>query len=148
MNQYKYIAFEGLDGAGKDTQMKLAHNYLKEQNKYFYAQMLSEPSIHTEAGKKVADSMKPGGIRLDPKTSLSCFIQDRAEISKHIAQTLEYSNVISSRCFLSSYLYQQTEGLSFDYIDQEHRKENIHYPDHILFYDLPVETLEKRLEAR
>lgn len=79
---------------------------------------------------------------------MSYFIKDRVELSAIIRQNLEHSHVISSRCFLSSYLYQQTQGLSFDTIHEQHLTEDIQYPDYIIFFDLPVETLEKRLAGR
>ena len=143
---HKYIAFEGLDGAGKDTQKNLAHQYIQDKDKYAFVRQMREPSKYTESGRKLAELLK--GNILDPETALSYFIKDRTELSTLIRQNLEHSHVISSRCFLSSYLYQQTQGLSFDYIHDQHLNEDIQYPDHILFFDLPVETLEKRLLGR
>lgn len=143
---HKYIAFEGLDGAGKDTQKNLAVQYIQDKDKYAFIRQMREPSKFTESGRKLAELLK--GNTLDPQTALSYFIKDRVELSAIIRQNLEHSHVISSRCFLSSYLYQQTQGLSFDTIHEQHLSEDIHYPDHILFFDLPVETLEKRLAGR
>ena len=143
---HKYIAFEGLDGAGKDTQKNLAVQYIQDKDKYAFIRQMREPSKFTESGRKLAELLKWN--TLDPQTALSYFIKDRVELSAIIRQNLEHSHVISSRCFLSSYLYQQTQGLSFDTIHEQHLSEDIHYPDHILFFDLPVETLEKRLAGR
>jgi dTMP kinase len=143
---HKYIAFEGLDGAGKDTQKNLAVQYIQDKDKYAFIRQMREPSKFTESGRKLAELLK--GNTLDPQTALSYFIKDRVELSAIIRQNLEHSHVISSRCFLSSYLYQQTQGLSFDTIHEQHLTEDIQYPDHIIFFDLPVETLEKRLAGR
>ena len=143
---HKYIAFEGLDGAGKDTQKNLAVQYIQDKDKYAFIRQMREPSKFTESGRKLAELLKWN--TLDPQTALSYFIKDRVELSAIIRQNLEHSHVISSRCFLSSYLYQQTQGLSFDTIHEQHLTEDIQYPDYIIFFDLPVETLEKRLAGR
>jgi thymidylate kinase len=55
---HKYIAFEGLDGAGKDTQKNLAVQYIQDKDKYAFIRQMREPSKFTESGRKLAELLK------------------------------------------------------------------------------------------
>lgn len=147
MSNKKYIAFEGLDGSGKDTQKNLAIKHIQDRDKYTFIWQIREPSKYTTAGRQLAELLK--WDQLDPKLALKYFVRDRAGLSPLIKSYLEHSHVISSRCFLSSYLYQQTQWLSFEEIDKEHALySDIRYPDHILFYDVDIDHLENRINHR
>lgn len=145
-HNHKYIAFEWLDGCGKDTQKNLAIKYMQEKDKYAFIRQIREPSKYTKSGIELSRLLK--GNDIDPKVALDLFIKDRAELSEPIRSNLVHSHVISSRCFLSSYLYQQTQWLSFEYIDEQHKLHDIRYPDHIIFYSTDIEQLEKRIDHR
>ena len=64
---HKYIAFEGLDGAGKDTQKNLAHQYIQDKDKYAFVRQMREPSKYTESGRKLAELLKGNILEVEDK---------------------------------------------------------------------------------
>lgn len=148
MNHHTYIAFEWLDGSGKDTQKDLAIQYIQQKNKYAFIRQIREPSLYTNAGKKIKEIISNIHSNSTPLELLTLFIEDRAGLSRLIQENLHHSHVISSRCFLSSYAYQQTQWVSFEEIDNLHSKASIIYPHHIIYYTLSPEEAEHRIAHR
>lgn len=149
MSRHTYIAFEWLDGSGKDTQKDHAIQYIQKKNKYAFIRQIREPSVYTDAGKKIKGILSNHTTEtVTPLELLKLFVEDRVELSPLIKEILNHSHVISSRCFLSSYAYQQTQWIEFDTIDNLHSKATIRYPDHIIYFDLSVEEAERRIINR
>lgn len=145
-----YFAFEWLDGSGKDTQKDLAIKYIQAKDKYATIRQIREPSILTDFGRELKDILKNPQLlrKYSAEQILELFVKDRYELSPTIRNALNHSHVISSRCFLSSYAYQQTQWLSFEQIDEAHQKVDIRYPDHILYFDISPEEAERRIKSR
>ena len=68
-----FIVFEGLDGSGTSTQIKLLQEKISEQKAWFTA----EPT-NNETGLFLRKMLK-GEIKIHPKTSAYMFATDRCE---------------------------------------------------------------------
>jgi len=106
MKKGLFITFEGLDGAGKTTQIKLLYNYLKQEG--FDVVSTIEPG-GTEIGRKIRKVLldkKNAGM--SHKTETFLFLASRAElVSRLIAPALrEGKIVICDRFFDSTVVYQ------------------------------------------
>lgn len=105
-NPYKglYIAFEGVDGAGKTTQAVILKKYLEEKNKKVV--LTKEPTAEPPIGSIVHDFLK-GKIKLPAVNIQYLFAADREIHQKELIEPfLEKGDVvISDRCFWSSVAY-------------------------------------------
>lgn len=106
MKKGLFITFEGLDGSGKTTQIKLLSGYLK--SKGFDVVLTIEPG-GTEIGKKIRRILlDKGNPDISHKTETFLFLASRAELtSKVIVPALgEGKIVICDRFFDSTLVYQ------------------------------------------
>ncbi|OFW46609.1 MAG: dTMP kinase [Actinobacteria bacterium RBG_13_35_12] len=108
MKKGLFITFEGLDGSGKTTQIKLLNNYLK--SKGFDVVTTIEPG-GTEIGQKIRKILlDKGNLDISPKAETFLFLASRAElVSKIIVPALmEGKIVLCDRFFDSTVVYQGT----------------------------------------
>ena len=106
MKKGLFITFEGLDGSGKTTQIKLLDDYLREKG--FDVVNTIEPG-GTEIGGKIRNILlDKGNLGMSHKTETFLFLASRAELaSKIIAPALrEGKIVICDRFFDSAVVYQ------------------------------------------
>jgi len=106
MKKGLFITFEGLDGAGKTTQIKLLYDYLKQEG--FDVVVTIEPggTVIGQKIRKILLDKKNAGISHKAETLL--FLASRAElVSKLITPALnEGKIVICDRFFDSTVVYQ------------------------------------------
>ncbi len=139
-----YIVFEGIDTAGKSTQIEL----LKEQ--------LSDTLITREPGGtpfgKVIREIVLGHEELDPMTELLLFLADRREHYKQVVEPAmaQEKAVISDRSFISGIAYALTNrGFETNQlIDLNLMTLNGTLPDAVILFKIPKETLIERLSAK
>ncbi len=101
-----FITFEGLDGSGKTTQIKLLHDFLKKAG--LDAVVTMEPG-GTAVGEKIRDALLSRRYSgMDYKTEALLFLASRAELmSKVIMPALNNGSiVICDRFFDSTVVYQ------------------------------------------
>ena len=101
-----FITFEGLDGSGKTTQIKLLHDFLKKKG--LDAVVTMEPG-GTAVGEKIRDALLSKRYSgMDYKTEALLFLASRAELmSKVIMPALNNGSiVICDRFFDSTVVYQ------------------------------------------
>jgi len=156
MNKNLFIAFEGVDGCGKDTQLNNLVEILREENspisfgnKYNTIWTTREPTKITKSGVEIAKLIRNREVGGDEATKY--FIKDRCEHSKIIKGILEHSHVLSSRYDFSTFLYQTTQGQDFNEIYKMHKyneKDGALIPDLTLVFNLPEEVAFKRLSQR
>ncbi len=106
MKKGLFITFEGLDGSGKTTQIKLLNRYLK--SKGFDVVLTIEPG-GTEIGGKIRKILlAKGNLNISHKTETFLFLASRAELtSKVIKPALKEGKiVICDRFFDSTLVYQ------------------------------------------
>ena len=101
-----FITFEGLDGSGKSTQMKLAEDYLKSKGLAVVSTL--EPG-GTPIGEKIRDLLLDrDNFEMCPKAEVFLFLASRAQIVYQVIRPALNQNkiVLCDRFFDSSIAYQ------------------------------------------
>jgi len=142
-----FIAFEWVDWAGKDTQLKLFLNYLIDTDKHRVILKSREPSRMTLAGMRL-NEIAQQHITVSPLETARLFAEDRRELEPFRRELLASDVwILASRCDLTTYAYQgYASGQSLDEIFFLH--ENILRPEITLFIDISIETMLARLGTR
>lgn len=138
------IVFEGIDGTGKSTQIRLLAEYL--QNKGYSVVSGYEPT-HGTFGKKLRDSMTTG--RLEPAEEIDLFLKDRRDnVENFILPHMENGTfVLLDRYYFSMMAYQGALG----HDPLALRKTNEEFapvPDLVLWLNIPVDTALERIGGR
>lgn len=155
MEKTYFIAFEGIDGCGKDTQLHKLACAIKEDdnypfgNKYSNIWVTREPTKITPSGETIARLLR--GKEISGEDATKYFVEDRIEHSKMIKDILKHSHVLISRYDLSTLSYQMVQGMKFEDLYKLHNynKENgCIIPDITLVFDLPVKVASDRMNKR
>lgn len=145
-----FITFEGGEGAGKSTQVKLLAEYLRQKGRDV---MITREPGGTEGGKKIRELlMDPSMPDWDPMTEYMLLLADRKHhVGTVILPALAQGTwVISDRFQDSSWVYQGwVKGLDLD-------KMNViydlvlesFYPDLTFVLDVPWELAQERIRLR
>lgn len=139
------VVFEGIDGTGKSTQIKLLADYLRKQGKEVITDY--EPT-RGEWGMKVRNAAL-SGERLGLEEEINCLLQDRRE---HVRELIEPALqrgawVLLDRYYLSMMAYQGATGMNVEDIRQMN-EEFATIPDVAFWLDIPVELAMERMNAR
>ncbi|HKQ78223.1 MAG TPA: dTMP kinase [Blastocatellia bacterium] len=146
----KLITFEGIDGCGKSTQMRLLERYLTERG---VAVVSTREPGGTELGKKIRSALLDG-VRgsVEPLAELLLYAADRAQ---HVRQVIipalaEGKVVLSDRFYDATTVYQgYARGFDLTLVDQLNELATGGLkPDLTLLFDLDVETGLKRTLSR
>ncbi len=136
-----YIVFEGIDGAGKSTQIKMLKEWLESNG--LRVETIVEPT-DLEVGKLIRKFLTRSDATSDTmqKTLGLLFAADRLILMDKIEQ-LEKDNVvvISDRSFYSSLSYQDPK----DWIKEINKFAKI--PDLVLLLDLDVKKSVERCDG-
>lgn len=141
-----YIAFEGIDGAGKSTVADAAAEVLRSDGHQIVN--VREPG-GTEVGEAIRQILLHSHDELDPWTEALLFAASRAQLSQEIVAPLlaQGTWVISDRSVYSSLAYQGAgRGLGVDLV----RKVNAAglqgvWPDLVVLLELdPAEGLRRQ----
>lgn len=145
----KFITFEGIDGSGKSTQLRLVERYL------------------ADAGHNVVTTLEPGGTPLgrqlrsvfletkdtiSPRAELLLFAADRAQHVEHLIKpSLAAGKIVISDRYADATAAYQGAGRGFD-ADTIAQVIEIATgglkPDLTLFFDITVETALERMNVR
>ncbi|WP_352518972.1 MULTISPECIES: dTMP kinase [unclassified Mesorhizobium] len=147
----KYIAFEGVDGSGKDTQIALLARRLEREG--VTPIILHEPSYGVH-GRRIRAGLR--SITDDIEEQRALFSADRADhVATKIKPALSFVRanpgfvILQNRSFLSASAYQPRgdgdEGL-VDTVEAELRVTPM--PDVIIVLDLPVEVALDRIKKQ
>ena len=148
-NKAKFIVFEGIDGAGKTTQINLLKNALEERG--IPCITTAEPT-DLPSGREIRDALA-GRTEKTAREMAEMFSVDRAIHNSHpeagINPALEKgTSVISDRYYYSSLAYQgaalgydTVAALNLDRVD-------IRTPDICIFLDLTPEKSLERIGKR
>jgi len=134
-----YVVIEGIDTAGKSTQLEL----LKQ--KYPEAIFTKEPG-GTEIGVKIREMVLNGEAK-SKVAEMFLFLADRAEHSFQIVKKNPDNIIISDRGFLSGIAYAKTAPLEIA-ISLNIMALNGAMPDKIVILELTKEELEYRLSQK
>lgn len=145
-NKGNFIAFEGIDGSGKSTQVKLLTERMKEEGIYCYTTM--EPT-DSPIGTLIHQIMT-GRIKADNKVIAALFAADRLDhllndINGIVSKINEGITVISDRYYFSSYAYHSVD-MSMDWvIKANEQSSNILKPTVNIFIDVNPDTAIERI---
>jgi dTMP kinase len=145
VNDGRLIAFEGIDGAGKSTQLRRLAAALRAAGREVVA--TREPTDGSW-GRRIRE-MARSGVRVAPAEELRWFVEDRRE---HVAAVIRPglargALVLSDRYFLSTVAYQGARGLDPERLLAEAEAE-FPLPDLALVLDVDPEAGLARVAAR
>lgn len=143
--QGAFIVFEGIDGSGKSTHIRLLCHELRQQG--YDVLRTSEPS-RGRIGRFIREYVEHRRRRLSPEIEALLFAADRFE---HVKQIIEPALkkghiVISDRYLHSSLAYQGAEGVSPEWIREMNRFAL--EPDLCILLDVRPETGLGRVRRR
>lgn len=142
----RFIALEGLDGAGISTQARRLSARLDRAGMSYFC--TREPT-DGPVGSQIRLALT-GRLRVDPTTLALMFAADRADHLHHaVAPRLEKGvHVLTERQVLSSLAYQGAQLGDRAWVRAINR-ENLRFlpPDLTVFLDVPPHTALKRIDA-
>jgi dTMP kinase len=141
-----FITFEGIDGSGKSTQVKLLSEKLKQSGCKVYSTF--EPT-DSPIGSIIKNIFK-GRIEADHKTIAALYVADRLDHLLNKTNGLlkkmeEGYTVISDRYYFSSYAYQGTHMPMDWVIEANSLCAGLLRPDLTVFIDISPEIGMQRL---
>ncbi len=138
-----FIAFEGMDGSGKSTQLKKFVEYLFDLNKYNHVVLTRNPYKDTNVRKIIRQDDDPFS---QANKIAELYIEDRKkQVNEIIIPNLEKGNiVVSDRYKLSTIGYQTAQGL--DMQDLIKRHDELPVPDITFVVDVCAEECIRRME--
>ncbi|SMN10842.1 Thymidylate kinase [uncultured Candidatus Thioglobus sp.] len=149
MSQGKFITIDGVEGAGKSTQINFICDYLKAKG--INVVLTREPG-GTDLGEKIRELLLNPDSNMHSDTELMLMFAARNEHIQHkILPTLAQGDwVLSDRFTDASYAYQGGgRGLDMTRIAQLEKWVLQNFtPDMTLLLDVPVEIGMKRIESR
>ncbi|XOB60988.1 dTMP kinase [Campylobacterota bacterium DY0563] len=134
-----YVVIEGIDTAGKSTQLDI----LKENHKE--AIFTKEPG-GTEIGLKLR-AMALNGEAKSKIAEMFLFLADRAEHIEEVIKPNEYKIVISDRSVISGIAYASNMPIEIVTTLNLIATSNT-LPSHVILLELSKEELTKRLESK
>jgi dTMP kinase len=146
MNKNYFIAFEGIDGSGKSSQVKLLTDKLKKEGFKIYTTF--EPT-DSPIGSVIKNIFRHR-IEADHRTIAGLYVADRLDHllnkTNGILKKMEEGyTVITDRYYFSSYAYQGTH-MSLDWVIQANSlSAELLRPDLTIFIDVPPEVSMQRL---
>lgn len=106
MNEKGYfITFEGIDGCGKTTQLKMTERYLSEKG--LPVLVIREPGS-TPLSEKIRDILLNAEFHINPVSELMLYVAARAELTRDviIPSLLDGKVILCDRFFDSTTAYQ------------------------------------------
>ncbi|MFG0262700.1 MAG: dTMP kinase [Novipirellula sp. JB048] len=136
-----FIVIDGIDGAGKSTQVDRLCRWLRSQG---HQVTQSREPTDGRWGKMIRASATTG--RLSAADELNAFIEDRRE---HVATLIQPALaqgevVVVDRYFYSTVAYQGLRGTDTGVLLAQMRQQ-FPAPDLALFFDLPVDVALQRI---
>ena len=141
-----FIVFEGIDGVGKSTQVRLLKEYFASQGQAVTTSF--EPTNGTYGKLLRASATRPEG-RYSLEEEIGLFLQDRQEhLDTLIKPALERGEVvILDRYYYSNMAYQGARGMNPQTI-KEQNEEFCLIPDLVILLTLPLEESLERIGLR
>lgn len=142
----RFVAFEGLDGAGTTTQVRLLAERLRRLHPAFVTREPSDGPAGLQIRMVLAHRVK-----VDAATLAALFAADRTDHLYHtdghagiVAHLQAGTAVITDRYYLSSFAYQ---GMNLDWGWLWDMHAHCIRPDVIFFLDVPVDVCLQRIAA-
>lgn len=146
----KFITFEGIEGCGKSTQIKLLCDYLERKGIPFLSTREPGGTTIAEAIRRVI--LDPATPEMLPETELLLYSASRAQHTGELIlpALAKGKMVISDRYYDSTYAYQgAARKLNTDFIDVLTRFATFGLQPHLtILLDLPAEMGLARIRER
>ncbi len=145
----KFIVFEGCDGSGKTTQMKLVGKYLESKKE---ACFLTHEPTDSPFGSLLRSCLT-GRIDADERAIAALFASDRLDhilnnVNGILKKLNEGVNVLCDRYYFSSFAYNG-EFVPFEWVVELNRPaRELLKPDLVVFIDLSPEDAMQRVMRR
>ncbi len=141
-----FIAFEGIDGSGKSTQVRMLDERMKKEKIYCHTTM--EPT-DSPIGSLIHQIMI-GRIKTDNKVISALFVADRLDhllndVDGIVHKINEGITVITDRYYFSSYAYQSVDMPMEQVISANKQSSDILRPTVTLFIDIPPDVAIERI---
>jgi len=145
----KFISFEGIDGSGKSTQLRLIAGDLRVRG--FDVLTTMEPG-GTPLGRRLREAFLETEESVSPRAELLLFAADRAQhVNFLVKPALEQGKIVISDRFADATFAYQGAGRGFDektvnqviMLATDGLK-----PDLTLFFDIPIEKAISRTNSR
>lgn len=144
-----FITFEGIEGSGKSTQIKLLQASLKQDG--HSVEILREPGT-TQLGEKIRDVfLEKTNEKVDPMTEAFLLYASRKHLDQNFLQEhlKNKSIVIADRYSDATVAYQCFgKGLSEDFVQYIHEKSDLLSPDLTFYMDITAEASKTRIDDR
>jgi dTMP kinase len=150
----KFFCFEGTDGSGKATQVKLLTDYLSKQKIPF--EQIAFPRYNDNKFGRLIKKYLDGKVKIDNKQIALAFAEDRKLAKRKIEQWLNDDKLVvadryvsSSKAHLSAQLTPSKRQEFITWLDNLEYKENkIPKEDWVIFLYVPSEIAKKNIETR
>ena len=144
-----FITFEGIDGSGKSTQLRLLGNFLRANG--CDALLTREPG-GTTLGLRLRAALLDAMEEVDPLTELLVFAADRAQhVRRMLRPALDAGRIVISDRYADATVAYQGAGRGFppELISQivQLATEGLK-PDLTLLFDLPIDESTNRTARR
>lgn len=142
-----FVVFEGIDGAGKTSQVRRLVNEMQEARRFVVK--LLEPT-HGQYGSEIRTRAQHGPL-MTPQEELDLFLKDRREnVEQNILPALAAGkDVVQDRYYYSTAAYQTARpGLGLTPASVVDMHDWAPRPDLVILLDLPVEVSLLRLDKR
>ena len=144
-----FITFEGIEGSGKSTQIKLLQSSLKQEG--HSVEILREPGT-TQLGEKIRDVfLEKTNEKVDPMTEAFLLYASRKHLDQNFLQEhlKNKSIVIADRYSDATVAYQCFgKGLSEDFVQYIHEKSDLLSPNLTFYMDITAEASKARIDDR
>ena len=146
MRRGLFLAFEGIDGSGKSTQIGLLHQRLLEEKRTVFSTCEPSPG---PVGAKIRQILT-GRIKADSCVIAALFAADRLdhllnEQDGIAAKVEEGITVLTDRYYFSSYAYHSVDVPMEWVIQMNEESRKILKPDLTIFIDIDADTAMDRI---
>ena len=144
-----FITFEGIDGSGKSTQLRLLNNFLRARG---WNPLITREPGGTPVGLRLRAALLDATEEVDPLTELLVFAADRAQhVRRVIRPALESGLIVISDRYADATVAYQGAGRGFPpqliaeivYLATEGLK-----PDLTVLFDVGIEESSSRTTRR
>ena len=141
------IAFEGIDGSGKTTQIERVARFLQEQS--YPVTVTHEPNHSSKWGQLIQEKVKKHREEVTPETELEWYVKERKwDLTHNILPALKKKHVVLvDRYYLSNAAYQGALN-TFSLEDVLQKNAFAHVPDLWLILDVTVPLGQARIRDR
>ena len=146
MDKGIFIAFEGIDGSGKSTQIQMLTNRIQREGIRCY--QTCEPSSGPIGS--LTRQILTGRIKTDNRVIAAMFAADRLdhllnEVDGIVAKVEEGLAVITDRYYFSSYAYHSVDVPMDWVIKTNEESAKVLRPDVTIFIDIDADTAMERI---